>query len=245
MRYLMCFSYDGSKFNGYQKQPSLYTVQDVIEEKLTIINSNKKVSISASGRTDKGVHAYNQYAHFDLDKIIDLDLLKHSLNKMLPDSIYIKNIMNVSSDFHARFNVIKKEYIYKINVGEFNPMDNDYIYQYCDKLDVDLMKLATKYFIGEHNFKSYTKGCEEKETYIRNIFDVKIEENNNIIHISFIGNGFMRYMVRNMVGSLIEVGSKKIEPTKIKEIIEDEDRTSSGICAPACGLYLANVYYED
>ncbi len=132
MRYLMTFSYDGTNFYGYQKQKNKRTVQDEIENVLSKIN-DKKISISASGRTDAGVHAINQKAHFDSSNEYDTDRLKHSMNKMLPDDIYIKNIKLVNDDFHARFNVTRKKYVYKINVGEYNPLDRNYIYQYMYK----------------------------------------------------------------------------------------------------------------
>lgn len=241
----MTVSYDGSKYHGYQKQPDMTSVQEKLEIILTAINSNNFVSISASGRTDSGVHALNQKIHFDLDKSLDVDKLKYSINKMLPSSIYVKNIDKVSDDFHARFNVKRKEYTYKINLGEYNPIECEYVYQYNNILDIEKMKEASKYFLGEHNFKSYTKGCEDKESYTRTIYDIKLEQNNDILSIVFVGSGFLRYMVRNMVGTLIEVGEKKMEPKFIQQIIEAEDRKESGICAPACGLYLSNVYYED
>lgn len=241
----MTVSYDGSKYHGYQKQPDMTSVQEKLEIILTAINSNNFVSISASGRTDSGVHALNQKIHFDLDKSLDVDKLKYSINKMLPSSIYVKNIDKVSDDFHARFNVKRKEYTYKINLGEYNPIECEYVYQYNNILDIEKMKEASKYFLGEHNFKSYTKGCEDKESYTRTIYDIKLEQNNDILSIVFVGSGFLRYMVRNMVGTLIEVGENKMEPKFIQQIIEAEDRKESGICAPACGLYLSNVYYED
>ena len=244
MRYLMTFSYDGSKYNGYQKQPNAVTVQSVLEDKLTQINSNKMVSVSASGRTDSGVHALNQKAHFDLELELECEKLKNSLNRMLPPSIYIKEIEKVECDFHARFNVKRKKYVYKINVGEYNPIDADYIYQYNSNLDVTKMKSAIKNFIGEHDFTSYTKGCEEKEDYVRIIYEAYISTEKDIIFITFVGNGFLRYMVRNMVGSLIEVGCGKVEVNDIKEIIDKKDRKSAGITAPACGLYLEDVIYE-
>lgn len=241
----MTVSYDGSKYHGYQKQPDMNSVQETLENILTSINSNNFVSISASGRTDSGVHALNQKIHFDLDKELNVEKLKHSINRMLPPSIYVKDIIIVSDTFHARFDVKRKEYTYKINLGEYNPIECDYVYQYSSTLDIDKMKEASKYFMGEHNFKSYTKGCEDKESYIRTIYDIKISLEGNILSIVFSGSGFLRYMVRNMVGSLIEVGANKIEPKIIKEIIEAEDRKESGICAPASGLYLSNVIYED
>ena len=244
MKYLMTFSYNGTYYNGYQIQNNGNTIQKVIQEKLTKINSNKKVSISSSGRTDKGVHAINQKAHFILDKDIDVDRLKNSLNKLLPDDIYLKNIIKVCNNFHARFDVIKKEYIYKINVGEYNPIEKDYVFQYNKNLNIDNIKEAVTYLIGTHNFKAFTKIDEEKETYIRTIYDIKIELKNNIITLTFIGNGFLRYMVRNIVGTLINIGENKFKPNYIKEILNSEDRKKAGIKAPACGLYLSNVYYK-
>lgn len=240
----MSFSYDGSKYNGYQKQPDKNTIQDIIEEKLTQINSNNKVLLVASGRTDSGVHAISQRAHFDLDSDIDVDKLRNSINKMLPNTIFIKSVERVDDDFHARFTAKKKKYTYKINVGEYNPLDVNYIYQYNKGLDIELMNTAIKNFIGEHDFTSYTKGCEDKESYIRYIYDAYVESNNNIISITFIGNGFLRYMVRNMVGSLIDVGSKKICPDDVKKILDKKNRTMAGITAPSCGLYLVDVTYE-
>lgn len=242
MRYLMTFSYDGSNFYGYQKQPKKRTIQSEIEQVLSKIN-NDKVIIHASGRTDAKVHANNQKAHFDIKKI-DSSKLKNSMNKMLPNDIYIKDIKEVKDDFHARFNVKKKEYIYKINLGEYNPIEKDYIYQYCKKLNIKNIKKAIKYLKGEHNFKSLTKTNEEIENYIRTIYNIKLSEKNSILTISFIGNGFLRYMVRNMVGLLISVGENEIKPEDIKVILDAKDRRKSKKTAPPEGLYLNNVFYK-
>ena len=244
MRYLMTFSYDGTNYNGYQKQPNLKTIQSVIEESLTKINSNKKVLIHASGRTDSGVHAFNQKAHFDLDNNIDSSKIKHSLNSLLPKDIYVKEVNVVDNEFHARFDVVKKEYIYKINVGEYNPIDVNYIYQYNNYLDIKRMKKVLTYLEGEHDFSSFTKMVDEKETYVRTIYTTEISIDNDIITIKFVGNGFLRYMVRNMVGLLIEVGSNKKEPEEVLRLFEVRDRKEAGITAPPNGLYLNNVYYE-
>ena len=244
MRYLMTFSYDGTNYNGYQKQPNLKTIQSVIEEALTKINSNKSVSIHASGRTDSGVHAFNQKAHFDLDNNIDTSKIKYSLNSLLPKDIYVKEVAFVDNEFHARFDVVKKEYIYKINVGEYNPIDVNYIYQYNNYLDIEKMKKALSYLEGEHDFSSFTKMVDEKESYVRTIYSTEISVDNNLITIKFIGNGFLRYMVRNMVGLLIEVGSFKKEPEEVLRLFEVKNRKEAGITAPPNGLYLNNVYYE-
>ena len=245
MRYLMVFSYDGSKYYGYQKQPNKNSIQAEIERVLTLINSNNKVKINASGRTDSGVHALNQKAHFDLIKEINCEKLRNSINKMLPSSIYIKEIKETEEDFHARFNVFKKEYTYKINVGGYSPIDCNYIYQYNKPLDIKKMQEASKYMIGEHDFTSFTKKNEEKESFIRNIYSINIENINDIMSITFCGSGFLRYMVRNMVGTLIEVGNGLRKPKDIQKILRAKDRTKAGITAPACGLYLSNVFYKN
>ena len=241
----MVFSYDGSKYYGYQKQPNKNSIQAEIERVLTLINSNNKVKINASGRTDSGVHALNQKAHFDLIKEINCEKLRNSINKMLPSSIYIKEIKETEEDFHARFNVFKKKYTYKINVGEYSPIDCNYIYQYNKPLDIKKMQEASKYMIGEHDFTSFTKKNEEKESFIRNIYSINIENINDIMSITFCGSGFLRYMVRNMVGSLIEVGNGLRKPKDIQKILRAKDRTKAGITAPACGLYLSNVFYKN
>ena len=242
MRYLIKYSYDGSKYNGYQKQPRKRTIQRELEKALKEINANKKVLVSSSGRTDKGVHANNQYAHFDLIINIKPDNLKRALNSILPDDIYIKDVKEVSDNFHARFDVKKKEYIYKINIGEYNPIEKDYIYQYCKDLDINEMKKGLIYIEGTHNFKSFVKG-DDYEDYERTIISTKLEKKNNTIIISLIGTGFMRYMVRNIVGLLIEVGEHKYKCSDIEKILKAHDRTKAGKCAPACGLYLEDVYY--
>ena len=244
MKYLMTFSYDGSLYEGYQIQGNKKTIQHTIEKELTKINSNNKVNISASGRTDKGVHAYNQKAHFVLNKDIEPSILKNSLNKLLPNDIYIKNIEQVDNEFHARYDVIKKEYIYKINLGEYNPIESNYIFQYNKSLDIDKIKEALPLLKGTHNFKSFTKVDEEKESYIRTIYEIDYYLDNDILTFKFVGNGFLRYMIRNIVGTLINVGEGKINPNQIKEIIESCDRKKAGLKAPACGLYLNNVYYN-
>lgn len=243
MRYLITFKYDGTNYSGYQKQPNAVTIQGVLEEVLTRINSNKKVLVSASGRTDAHVHALGQRAHFDLDISIGIEELKRALNSLLPNDIYVTNVEMVDNNFHARFDVKQKKYIYKINIGEYNPLDRNYIYQYNSSLNIEKMKEAFQYLMGEHNFKTFTKTTAEIKDYIRTIHDIKLDLKDSIITIEFIGNGFLRYMVRNMVGTLIAVGEGKIDPRQIEEMLEKEDRREALKTASPEGLYLAEVYY--
>ena len=246
MRYFITFSYDGTNYNGYQKQPSGRTIQKEVEDVLYKINGDKKVPVTATGRTDAGVHALNQKAHFDLDKEIEPSRLKESMNKMLPEDIYVKRVEIVDDDFHARYNVKAKEYIYKINMGEYDPIMKNYVYQYNKKLDIAEMERALKYLEGEHNFKSFTKSTPEIIDYTRTIISatlIRKIKNVNEITISLVGTGFLRYMVRNIVGLLIEVGEGKYKSEDIFDILKQEDRTSAGKTAPPNGLYLKEVFY--
>ena len=246
MRYFMTFSYDGSKYSGYQKQPKKKTIQGELEKALKQINNGKDVNVVASGRTDAGVHAYNQRAHFDMDNKILPEKIRMGLNSLIPDDIYVKKIFEIEEDFHARFNVKAKEYIYKINMGNYNPIEKDYVYQYNKKLDISEMERALKYLEGTHDFKSFVKVDEEKDNYVRTIVQTSLireVKSVNQITICILGTGFMRYMVRNIVGMLIEIGEGKYKSEQIIDILNAKDRTKAGICAPPCGLYLKNVYY--
>ncbi len=246
MRYFITFSYDGSQYKGYQKQSRAKTIQSEIEKALKTINNNQPVSISASGRTDAGVHALNQKAHFDLDLDINEEKLKKAINSLIPDDIYIKELEVVSDNFHARFNAKAKEYLYKINMGPYDPIERNYVYQYNKRLDVVEMERALKYLEGTHNFKSFTKSDEEKDDYARTIIQTNLIrdfKNVNKITISFVGTGFLRYMVRNMVGTLIEIGEGKRKSEDIIKILAAKDRTSAGKTANPEGLYLKDVFY--
>ena len=245
-RYFITFSYDGTNFSGYQKQPRERTIQNELEKALKEINENKKVEVHASGRTDAKVHALNQKAHFDLDIKITKEKLKKALNSLLPEDIHIKNVEEVSDNFHARYNAKGKEYIYKINMGEYNPLERNYVYQYNNRLDVTEIERAMKYLEGTHNFKSFTKTDEEKDDYVRTLSQTNLIRDLNDVNkitLVFVGTGFLRYMVRNMVGTLIEVGEGKRKSEDIITILKEQNRTHAGKTAAPEGLYLKNVFY--
>lgn len=246
MRYLITFSYDGSGFSGYQKQPRERTVQGELEKALKELNGDRKVEIHASGRTDAGVHAVNQKGHFDLDKEIPIENIQKGLNSLLPEDIHVKKVVHVGNDFHARFNAIGKEYIYLINMGEYNPLERKYVYQHNKKLDLNEMERAMKYIEGTHNFKSFTKTDEEKDDYVRTLSQTNLTrdiKDMNKITLTFVGTGFLRYMVRNIVGTLIEIGEGKRKSEDIINILKAEDRKLAGKTANPEGLYLNNVFY--
>lgn len=246
MRYLITVSYDGTLFSGYQKQPKERTVQGELEKALKEISGGKKIDVHASGRTDRGVHAIAQRVHFDLDMNITLEKLAKGLNSILPEDIFVRKVEEVPEDFHARFSAIGKEYIYKLNMGEYNPLERNYVYQYNKKLDVVEMERAMKYLEGTHNFKSFTKTDEEKDDYVRTISQTNLIRDTkdvNKLTLVFLGDGFLRYMVRNMVGTLIAVGEGKMKSEEIIEILKKEDRREAGKTANPEGLYLKNVFY--
>lgn len=239
MRYLVNLSYDGSKFYGYQVQKGKKTVEGELEKVLSKI-FNKKINTIGASRTDKDVHALSQYCHFDADKM-DLKKLSHSMNSMLDDSIYIKKILKVDDKFHARFSVIKKEYIYKINLGEYNPIEKDYVLQYNKKITKKLLDEFVFKMSGIHNFRSFTSD-KDKDNYQRDlILTYKIQ--NNILYLSFKSSGFLRYMIRNIVGLLLDINDGKKQINDIDKIFKSENRCSCGKCASGCGLYLKEIYY--
>lgn len=244
MKYLIKFSYDGSSYSGFQTQKGLETVQEKMEEALKIVNNNQRTPIIATGRTDKGVHALCQYGHANIDVNITEKKLKRALNSNLPDDIHVISTQIVDKDFHARYNVKEKEYQYKINVGEYNPLERKYVFQYNYKLDTNSMKEAIQVFKGTHDFRAFVTDNKEKENCTRTITEVNITEKNNIITITFKGDGFLRYQVRNMVGLLIKVGENKLSTKDVERILESKDRTKSGKTAPPQGLYLVDIKYK-
>lgn len=244
MRFLIKFSYDGTNYNGFQKQPGLNTIEEEIEKALTKINDNKKARIVATGRTDKKVHALCQYGHTDIDVNITEKKLKRALNSNLPNDIHVIDAKIVSNNFHARYNVKEKTYKYLINLGEYNPLERNYVFQYNHSLNIDAMKEAIKLFEGKHDFRSFVTDNQEKANCIRTITFTNVEIKKDKLTITFTGNGFLRYQVRNMVGILIKVGENKILPSSISEILEAKDRTKAGKTAPPEGLYLTNIKFK-
>ena len=243
MRFLIRFSYDGTIYHGFQIQPGLPTIEEELKKALTKVNNNIPTNPVATGRTDHGVHALCQYAHADLAVNITENKLKRALNSNLPDDIHIISTKHVSDDFHARYNVKGKEYKYYINLGEYNPIERNYVFQYNHELNVDSMKDAIKYFIGTHDYRAFVTENKDKENCVRTIDKATIEKKDNKLIITFHGNGFLRYQVRNMVGILIRVGENKISPDSVEKILASKDRTKSGKTAKAVGLYLTSVEY--
>ena len=243
MRYKITFSYDGTNFNGYQVQPKLRTVQGELEKAVSYLNKQTMTQVVASGRTDKGVHALGQVAHFDLKIDNTLYKIKRGLNSNLPDDIHVIDVEAVKDSFHARFSVKKKEYIYKINLGEYDPINRNYIYQYNNELDIDSMNKAIKLFLGTHDFTSFVPTEDLKEDPVRTVYKANIKRNKDILEISFQADGFMKYQVRNMVGLLLTIGEGKKKISDVEKIINNKNRSQKFKTASPVGLYLRKVWY--
>ena len=240
MKYLISISYDGSKFYGFQRLKNHDTIQKKIEDALSII-AKKKIEIKGAGRTDRGVHATDQKATFNLDINIDIDHLKIALNSLLAPYINITSVKIVDENFHPRFNVLKKEYIYKINLGKYNPLLFDYTFEPNYKLNIPKMKECAKVFLGVHNFKNFTSG--ERSNYECIIYDIKFKKVKEVLEIKFIGKSFYRYMIRNLVGAMLDISNEKASIEEIKEALEQPDVKKQFKTAIPNGLYLNKIEY--
>ena len=235
-------SYDGTNFYGFQRQQNVRTVCNHLEEILSQI-LNKKTLITGCSRTDKKVHANNFYFHFETDKSLDLNKFKKSLNDLTSKEIFIKNIEKVNDDFHARYNVINKEYKYIINTGEYNPVERNICLEYNKEINIELIKEASNYLIGTHDFKSFTSD-HEKENTVRTINYIKINKNEKYIEIYINADGFLKYMARNIIGLFLEINENKKQIQDIPKILQSKNRQNLGITAPPQGLYLNEVNYK-
>ena len=240
----MIVQYEGSNFKGFQRlKDNDNTIQGKIEDVLSKL-TNEKIEIIGSGRTDMGVHASGQVVNFKTSTKESVNKIQKYLYNYLPESIVIKEIEEVEDRFHSRYNAKSKTYLYKIDNNKYhNPFNRKYSYHIDKTLDLNLMKKGSKYLIGEHDFSSFASSKSKKKSHIRNIESISIQEKNDLIEIYVKGDGFLYNMVRIIVGTLIDVGLKKINPEEVKEILEAKDRKLASDTAPAKGLFLYKVEY--
>ena len=238
--------YDGKDFNGWQKQPNKLNIQGTIEKVLSEM-TGEEIELNASGRTDAGVHSFGQVANFKTNSKIPIEKFPIAINSKIKKSIVITNAEEVEERFHSRYNCKKKTYRYVIDNSEFpTPMYRYLEYHIPNKLDVEAMKKAAKYFEGEYDFKAFKSSGTSSKSSVRTIYKAEVKNaENNRIYIELTGNGFLYNMVRIISGTLVEVGLGKIKPEEIKNIIESKDRQKAGKTLPAHGLYLMNVNYKD
>lgn len=237
-------SYDGTQYKGWQVQPGLKTIQGEIEQVLSKIH-NHSVSIVGSGRTDTHVHALAQVFSFESELELDEKQIFNKLNRMLPKDIRILKVEKVNDNFHARFDCIWKRYDYLCSTDPLNPFIQNYMAHSHQKFDLDKMRQAASSFLGTHDFTSFTSAkIHEDKNRVRTMTRLDIIEHPNHIQMIFEGDGFLRYQVRMMAQTLMEVGLHRLEPEKVKEMIEAKDKHCCRYKADPCGLYLVEVHYE-
>ncbi len=236
--------YDGSNFAGYAIQKQERTIQNEIQEVLKRI-TKEDITIYGSGRTDAKVHANGQVIHFDTNLDISIVQWKKAINSYLPKDIHVMSVEKVSNNFHARFSAIEKKYVYIVSSDEYNPLERNYVYQLCDFINVKKMQQAAKLFVGEHDFRNFCANEEnEVESFVRNIKSIDIITKSKRIYFVFRGNGFLRYMVRNIVGTFLAIAQEKISEDDIKQRLDSTSRNIIPFRAPAEGLYLDEVSYK-
>lgn len=236
-------SYDGSQFFGFQIQPNFRTVQGVIQEALKKI-TQEEIIIHASGRTDAHVHAVGQVFHFDTNKDLPEKQWKRALNHFMPTDIHIQDTWLVDESFHSRYSASWKEYRYYLNMGEYDPIQANYIAQIGRPLDIEKMRDGAKIMIGCHNYASFCAQDPYGNTY-RTIYRINIDVKENIVSFQFIGDGFRRYMVRYLVGALIRIGLHKWTIEEVKAMIDSGGKIKCLHKAKAEGLYLYQVGYGE
>lgn len=243
-RYKGIISYDGSFFSGYQIQQNGRTVQEELEKALRKMHKGSPVKVTASGRTDAGVHAKGQVVHFDSPLELSSERWVRAVNGLLPSDIRLCEVMKVDSSFHARFDAIEKTYKYIIYQGRVrDPIRRHFAVHFPYHLDVEKMRMAATSLVGTHDFTSFCSAKTEKSDKVRTLEKIVIEESNEDIIFTFTGNGFLYNMVRIMVGTLLDVGTGKIPLERFPYILEGCDRALAGKTAPAEGLYLWKVSY--
>ena len=241
----LTIEYDGKDFNGWQKQPNKLNIQGTIEQAIKQI-TKEEIDLTASGRTDAGVHALGQVANFKTNSNIPIEKIPIAINTNLKKSIRIVKAEEVDEKFHSRLSCKRKTYRYVINNSEYESA----IYRNLEifipfKLDIKKMQKAAKLFEGEHDFKAFKASGTSSKSSIRKIYKAEVKLNtNNRIYIELTGNGFLYNMVRIIAGTLVEVGEGKLEPESITQIINSKNSENAGKTLPARGLFLLNVEYE-
>lgn len=240
MRYLATVSYDGTAYAGFQKQDNALGIQTVIERAFRLMTQTE-INIHASGRTDKGVHALAQRFHFDSHLKLDEDTWLH-VNDRLPLDIRVMKVKQVDSEFHARYHAISKKYKYKIAKTPSTVFQANYEV-YVKNFNIEPVKKALPLFEGTHNFKGFCQFVKGKNP-VRTVHSVKLRETKTHYIFTFHANAFLKYMVRSMMGTLIEIGTGKLEPDIITKILDTKNRKLAGKTAESRGLYLEHVYYR-
>ena len=241
--YKLTVSYDGTRYYGWQSQPDKVTVQGKIQSVLEVM-CGQPVLVIGAGRTDAGVHAKAMTANVHMDTPLNEDDIRDYLNKYLPEDIAVTEVRIASDRFHARYNALGKTYRYTCYCGKVKSVfDRKYVLRLDKAPDVEKMREAAEYLVGEHDFKSFCGNSHFKKSTVRRIDEIDIRLKHDYLYITFNGSGFLQNMVRILVGTLLDVGFGKTAPDEVSEILEGCDRLLAGPTAPAHGLCLIKVDY--
>jgi len=240
----LVIEYEGTNYLGWQVQPKGSTIQGTIEEKLALL-TGEPVHLIGSGRTDAGAHAFGQVAHFRTRSKMDVRTFQRALNSLLPPDIAIRKVKEVEESFHARKQSKSKVYEYRIlNRNLRSVFHRGYAWHFPQKLDLEEMKKAARDLIGEHDFSSFRSTGTPTRTAVRRVIRAEWKRGRGgLIRFEIEANGFLKQMVRAVVGTLVEVGRGKISAEEFRKIIESKDRKKAGPTAPAHGLFLKEVKY--
>jgi len=240
----LLIEYDGTNYQGWQVQPKGPTIQGILEEKLGLL-TGESIRLVGSGRTDAGVHALGQVAHFKTQSQMDARSIQRALNSLLPSDIVIQKIEEVEEDFHARKHSKSKVYEYRIlNRNLRSPFHHGYAWHIPQRLDVKEMGKATQWLIGEHDFSSFRSVGTPTRTAIRRVIRAEWKRGRDgLIRFEIEANGFLKQMVRAIVGTLVEVGKGKMSAMEFQKVLESKERKKAGPTAPAHGLFLKEVKY--
>ena len=236
--------YDGTRYHGWQRQKRDRTIQDEIEKAVLTI-TGRQVSLTGSGRTDAGVHAYEQVANFNCETHLGPQDLLGGLNSLTDIDVVITSCDEVEASFHARYDVNSKTYVYKI-LNRPNPaaIFRQYAWHIRKELNLETMRTAIAHLIGSHDFKSFEGAGSPRAHTTRSVYKASlIKEEDGYLAFEIEADGFLRFMVRNIMGTLVNVGLDKISPDEFKRIVESKDRDQAGATAPAHGLFLKKVSY--
>lgn len=239
----MIIAYDGTKYQGWQRQSTTpMTIQEIIEKVIEEV-VGYSVKIAGSGRTDGGVHAKGQVANVKLSGKVKEKVFRNKLNEKLPEDIRIRHVQLVPNRFHSRLDAVAKTYEYIVDTGEKpSVFTRKYCYHYTKPLDIDKMQKAVELLIGKHDFSAFTDKKDEKSG-VRELYSVKIEKHEQKIYFYFYGNGFMYHQVRILMGTLLEAGTGERSVESVREVLAARERAKAGFLAPALALTLKEVEY--
>lgn len=249
MNYKLLIQYDGTDFHGWQVQENARTIQGELERVLGTLEG-APVKVAGSGRTDAGVHAEGQVANVKLNRAWDAEKLRSAINGNLWRDIRIINIEKADDDFHARFSALGKTYVYRvINAPVMSPFWRRFALHETRPLDVGRMNMAARFLLGEHDWTAFSSALSESENKVRTVTDCSVDSfwdqraRTNLIEFRITANGFLRYMVRSIAGTLLELGRGERDSDTIQAALVTRDRNLAGVTAPACGLTLVSVEY--